>query len=261
MARVELVQLTDCGPVRSGNEDAIGSWECDDGIVFAVADGLGGRGGGEVASRLAIEILESSFKDAPEKWPTAKKLRRAVQDANLRIYNMGITVPELRGMATTLTATAVVGSSLVTAHVGDCRLLRLRDGKLTQLTKDHSWVAEQVQYGLLSPSQARVHPKRNLVTRSLGKELIVSIDIVSTEVCDGDALLQCSDGVHALLEENDLASVLREHAPDAACRLLIEQAIAAGGKDNLSAQIAIVSDCAPGPVPKRSWWNIRRRTG
>jgi protein phosphatase len=229
-------------------------------IVFAVADGLGGHGGGEVASRLAIEILESSFKGAPEKWATAKKLRRAIQDANLRIYNMGITVPELRGMATTLTATAVVGSSLVTAHVGDCRLLRLRDGKLTQLTKDHSWVAEQVQFGLLSPSQARVHPKRNLVTRSLGKELIVSIDIVSTEVCDGDALLQCSDGVHALLEEDDLAAVLREHAPDAACRLLIERAIGAGGKDNLSAQVAIVSDCAPGPVPKRSWWNLRRST-
>jgi protein phosphatase len=258
MAKVELGQLTDCGPVREGNEDAIGSWECDDGIVFAVADGLGGRGGGEVASRLAIEVLESQVKEAPEKWPIAKKLRRAIQEANLRVYNMGITVPELRGMASTLTATAVVGSSLVTAHVGDCRLLRLRDGTLTQLTKDHSWVAEQVQFGLLSPSQARVHPKRNLVTRSLGKELIVSIDLVSTEVQDGDVLLQCSDGIHAPIVEDDLAAVLREHDAESACRMLIERAIAAGGKDNMSVQVAVVAGgCSPQPM-KRPWWKFGR---
>src|SRR5262249_30829984 len=113
MAHVELAQLTDCGPVRENNEDAIGSWPCDDGIVFAVGDGLGGRGGGEIASRLALEILESGLNGSPDKWPVAKKLRRVIQDANLRIYNMGMAVPELRGMGTTLTATAVVGASLV----------------------------------------------------------------------------------------------------------------------------------------------------
>jgi protein phosphatase len=245
--------------VREGNEDAIGSWECDDGIVFAVADGLGGRGGGEVASRLALEVLEEGFKSAPEKWPVWKKQRSAIKDANLRIYNMGITVPELRGMASTLTATAVVGSSLVAAHVGDCRLLRMRDGTLTQLTKDHSWVAEQVQFGLLSPSQARVHPKRNLVTRSLGKELIVSIDLVSTEVQDGDVLLQCSDGIHAPLDEDQLAAVLREHDPAGACRVLIERAVGSGGKDNMSVQIAVVAGCTAQPVlPKRAWWKFGR---
>jgi len=256
MAQVELGQLTDCGPVRDGNEDAIGSWEFDEGIVFAVADGLGGQGGGEIASRLALEILETGFKGAPEKWPIAKKLRRAIQDANLRIYNMGITVPELRGMGSTLTATAVVGSSLVTAHVGDCRLLLFRDGTLTQLTKDHSWVFEQVQFGLLSPSQARVHPKRNLVTRSLGKELIVSIDLVSTEVQNGDVLLQCSDGIHAQLDEEDLATVLREHDAEGACRTLVQRAIDAGGRDNMSAQVAVVAGCSP--QPKRSWWKFGR---
>src|SRR5271169_3247397 len=144
MARVELSQVTDAGRVRKNNQDAIGNWPCDDGLLFAVADGVGGNAGGETASRLALEILETGFKEALEKWPTGKKLRRAIQDANLRIYQMGITVPELRGMATTLTATAIGGSSLVTAHVGDCRLLLFRDGTLTQLTKDHTWVAEQV---------------------------------------------------------------------------------------------------------------------
>jgi len=256
MAHVELAQLTDCGPVRETNEDAIGSWPCDDGIVFAVADGLGGREGGEIASRLALEILESGLNGSPDKWPVAKKLRRAIQDANLRIYNMGMTVPELRGMGTTLTATAVVGASLVAAHVGDCRLLRFRDGRLTQLTKDHSWVWDQVQYGLLSPDQARKHPKRHLLTRSLGRELIISIDVISTEVREGDVLLQCSDGVHASLAEDELTEVLREHAPDLACQQLIERAIGAGGGDNLSAQIAVVGQCTP--QPKRPWWRFGR---
>ncbi len=138
MARVELAQVTDAGRVRSSNQDAIGHWPCDDGLLFAVADGVGGNAGGETASKLALEILDSAYSAAPEKWALSKKLRRAIQDANLRIYQMGLTVPELRGMGTTITATAVIGSGLVTAHVGDCRLLLFREGKLTQLTKDHT---------------------------------------------------------------------------------------------------------------------------
>lgn len=256
MARVDLAQITDAGRVRGSNQDAIGHWPYDDGLLFAVADGVGGNAGGETASRLALEILEAGFKEAPEKWPTGKRLRRAIQDANLRIYQMGITVPELRGMSTTLTATAVIGSSLVAAHIGDCRLLLFRDGKLTQLTKDHSWVAEQVQYGLISAAQAQTHRNRHLLTRSLGKELIVSINVVSLDVQDGDILLQCSDGVHAALAEEDFVAALHESDLEVGCRVLIERAIDAGTSDNLSAQIAIVTDCAP--APKRSWWHIRR---
>jgi protein phosphatase len=258
MARVEFGQVTDAGRVRSNNQDAIGNWPCNDGLLFAVADGVGGNAGGETASQLALEVLERGFAEASEKWPTAKKLRRAIQDANLRIYQMGITVPELRGMSTTLTATAVVGSSLVTAHVGDCRLLLFRDGKLTQLTKDHTWVAEQVAYGLLSAAQAQSHRDRHVLSRSLGKELIVPIDVVSTDLQDGDMLLQCSDGVHGVLPETALVAALQEADPEAGCKQLLERALDAGTRDNLSAQIAVVTDCEP-PAPKRSWWNIRRR--
>jgi len=256
MAQVDLIQITDTGRVRQHNEDAIGSWPSEDGLLFAVADGLGGENAGEVASRLALEVLEREYRESPGQWPTAKKLRRALQEANLRIYNMGITVPELRGMGTTVTASAIVGASLVAAHVGDCRLFRLRDGKLSQLTKDHTWVAEQVQFGLLTPNQAVSHPRRHMLTRSLGKELIVAVDVVSSDVRAGDLLLQCSDGLHTHVAEPDLLAVLRENEPETACRSLLERALDAGGADNLSVQIAVVTSCSP--PPQRSWWQRLR---
>src|SRR5947208_16706250 len=110
---------------------------------------------------------------APGSWPVAKLLFFFIHTATTEIYTKGITVPELRRMGTTLTTTAVVGGTLVAAHVGDCRLFLFRDRKLTQLTKDHTWVWEQVQYGILSPEEARTHPRRHMVTRCLGQELIV----------------------------------------------------------------------------------------
>src|SRR5438132_9768930 len=140
MPEIEFFQLTDVGCVRDTNEDAVGYWPHEDGLLFAVADGLGGEAAGEVASALALEVLAREMERAPGAWPMSKRLRRAVQEANLEIYNKGVTVPELRRMATTLTATAVVGGELTAVHVGDCRLFLLREDKLTQLTKDHTWV-------------------------------------------------------------------------------------------------------------------------
>src|SRR4029077_7217555 len=144
MPEIEFFQLTDVGCVRETNEDAVGHWPHEDGLLFAVADGLGGQAAGEVASQLALEILSREMDRAPGSWAVAKRLKRAVQEANLEIYTKGITVPELRRMATTLTGSAVVGGPLVAAHVGDCRLFLLRDRKLMQLTKDHTWVWEQM---------------------------------------------------------------------------------------------------------------------
>ncbi len=120
MPEIEFFQLTDIGCVRVENEDAVGFWPHDDGLLFAVADGLGGEAAGEVASRLALEVLGREMERAPGTWPVTKRLRRAVQQANLEIHTKAITVPDLRRMGTTLTATAVVGGSLVAAHVGDC---------------------------------------------------------------------------------------------------------------------------------------------
>lgn len=256
MPDIEFFQLTDVGCVRDENEDAIGYWPHEDGVLFAVADGLGGHNAGQVASTLALEVLAREMDRAPGSWPVAKRLRRSIQEANLNIHQKGITVPELRQMGTTLTASTLVGGMLITAHVGDCRLYRQRDGQLTQLTKDHTWVWEQVEYGILSPEEARTHPRRHMITRCLGPNLLVSIDVLQSDLKPGDVLAQCSDGIHSLLPEPDIAEVLRTYPPDEACHKLIGLARDRGGDDNISIQIAVVTDC-PAPTP-RSWWPFRR---
>jgi serine/threonine protein phosphatase PrpC len=256
MAEIDFFHVTDVGCVREGNEDAVGCWPHEDGLLFAVADGLGGHNAGELASSLAIEVLAQEMARASQSWPVAKRLKRAVQEANLRIYNKASTVPELHKMGTTLTATAVVGSTLVTAHVGDCRLYLLRSGNLTQLTKDHSWVWEQVQYGILTPEEARNHPKRNILSRCLGHELIVGIDVLTLNIQPGDVLFQCSDGIHTLLAESEMLQFLNAGWPDAACRGLVRRAREAGGHDNLSVQVASVISCSA-DAPRR-WWQFGR---
>src|SRR5438552_1528414 len=206
MPEIEFFQLTDVGCVRDQNEDAVGHWPHEDGLVFAVADGLGGHAAGEVASALALEVLAREMDRAPGNWALAKRLRRAVQEANLELYNKALAVPELRGMGTTLTA-----SALVAAHVGDCRLFLSREGKLEQLTKDHTWVWEQMQYGLLSAEDARTHPRRNMLTRCLGRELIVGIDVLSMDLRPRDIIVQCSDGVHVAVREEEVAELVVAH--------------------------------------------------
>jgi len=256
MSEIDFFHITDTGCVRDGNEDSIGCWPHEDGLVFAVADGLGGHNAGELASALALEVLAQEMDAAPQTWPLDKRLKRAVQEANLKIYNKATTVPELRKMGTTLTASAVVGSTLVTAHVGDCRLYLLRSGNLTQLTKDHSWVWEQVQYGILTPEEARTHPRRNILSRCLGHELIVGIDVLKLNVQPGDILLQCSDGIHTLITEPEMMECLQAGSPDNACQAMIQRARDAGGHDNLSVQVASVISCSP-DAP-RPWWRFGR---
>ena len=257
MPTVDFFELTDTGCVRDQNEDAVGSWQYADGMLFAIADGLGGFAAGEVASALALEVLRDESTRATPGAPAAKMLRRAVQQANLKLYQRAITVTELRGMATTLTATVLTGSTLVAVHVGDCRLLLLREGTLTQLTKDHTWVAEQMQYGLLSAHQARTHPKRHILTRCLGRELIVGIDVLTLPIRPGDVLVQCSDGVHGMVPEDAITDLVRARDPMTGCRGIVEHARSAGAPDNASVQIAVVRDCEP-DVPRRRWWQLRR---
>jgi serine/threonine protein phosphatase PrpC len=255
MTEITFFQLTDAGTVRPGNEDAVGAWPHEDGMVFAVADGLGGEAAGEVASQLALDVLARELERAPGAWTVAKRLRRAVHEANLDIYTKAMTVPELRRMGTTITATALVGGTLAAAHVGDTRLYLLRDRSLAQLTKDHTWVGEQVGYGLLSAEEARVHPQRHVLTRCLGHELIVAVDTLTIDLRPGDVVLQCSDGVHGMLADVELAEILSAHAPEAACRAIIRRGREEGGPDNLSAQVAAVHDC---PTSGRSWWRFGR---
>ena len=250
---IEFFQMSDVGCAREENEDAVGSWPWEDGHLFAVADGLGGHAAGEVASALALEVLARESGRTPGAGAPAKRLRRAMQQANREIYQKAITVPELRGMGTTLTASVITGGTLVAAHVGDSRLYLLRGGALAQLTKDHTSVREQVEYGILTPDEAARHPNRHSLTRYLGHDLIAAVDIITMALAPGDVLVQCSDGVHDVLPEPELADLLGTSRPEDACREIIRRCLDAGGSDNMSVQVASVVSCRAASPPPSRW--------
>jgi protein phosphatase len=231
----ELAMLSDVGTNRSNNEDSCGHLvETPDAVVFAVADGVGGYEGGEVASKMAIEITIEAYRDSPREWGASKRLHRAVQRANIEVYNFASTVPELRRMATTLTAVAIENGTLNAAHIGDCRLYLLRAGKVTQMSKDHTMVGERVRMGLLSEARAKTHPDRSALLRSLGRELIVSVDRITMPLRKGDELILCSDGLYNVIEDDELMTLTREFSAEDACKKLIRNANDRGTGDNLT---------------------------
>jgi len=178
--------------------------------------------------------------------PAGQRLYRAVQQANIEIYDRAVAVPELRGMSTTLTAAVVEDGALTAVHVGDSRLYLLRGGALTQLTKDHTLAAEKARYGLMSKERARTHADRCVLTRSVGRELIVSRDRLTQPLAPGDALLLCSDGLHGVLDDAELARLLAEGNAGAVCRALVAAANERGTPDNLSAAVVRILDVPAG---------------
>lgn len=246
---VEYAELT-LGAVDGVNEDAVAHWRYGDDLVLAIADGVGDRSAGHVASAMALEVVERELASSSPDWTLAKRLRRAVQGANLEIYQKGVAVPELRRMATTLTLTAIEGRTLLAAHVGDCRLLLYRQGQLTQLTKDHT-------RGWEDPLAPAINGTRNgarhALARSLGHELVVSIDFLTMELASGDRLLQCSDGVHGALAEEEIQELLEAHPPEAACQAIVRRAREVDAGDDVSAQLVQISLLA---APSRPWWRF-----
>lgn len=240
----ELALLSDVGTNRSNNEDYCGHFvEAPDAVIFAVADGIGGYDGGEVASKMAVELTLDSFGKSPREWGVAKRLSRAVQSANIEVYNFAQTVPELRRMGTTLTAVAVFDGVLTAAHIGDCRLYLLRAGKITQMTKDHTVVGERVRMGLMSEERARHHPERSALLRSVGRELIASVDRITMPLLLGDELILCSDGLYSVIDSEELVNLTREFSAAEACRRLVENANSRGTADNLT--VAYFKQLAP----------------
>jgi len=231
----DIALQTDVGTNRENNEDSCGHHvEGPDSVVFAVADGIGGYEGGEVASAMAIEVTLEAFRESPAAWGASKRLHRAVQRANIEIHNRAIAVPELRRMGTTLTAAVVDAGMLYAAHVGDCRLYHIRRGKIAQITKDHTMVQERVRMGLMSAARARNHPERSALTRSIGHELIVSVDLIKLPLEQGDRVIICSDGLHGVLEDRELEQMTRGLSAEEAVRRLIDTANQRGTADNLT---------------------------
>jgi protein phosphatase len=240
---LEVATLTDVGTEREHNEDHCGELLHGPGCgLLVVADGVSSAEAGETASRIAVAATLKTFREQPSGTATAKRLYRAVQQANIEVYDLAMVVPELRGMTTTLTAVVVDRGELTAAHIGDSRLYLLRDGRLTQLTKDHTVAGAKSRMGLMSKSRARESPDRSVLTRSLGRELIVPIDRLSNRVYRGDSLLVCSDGLYNVLEDDEMASLLGPGDAVAACHSLIETANTRGTLDNLSAAVLRILD-------------------
>jgi protein phosphatase len=206
--------------------------------VFAVADGLGGHQGGEVASAAAVAPLAAlDGRELADPAEAAEALAGAIAEANSAILDQASGNPGLWGMGTTVTAAAVAGGRhLQLAHVGDSRAYLLRDGSFDQLTTDHTVVGELVRRGRLTPAQAAVHPERSILTRAVGLDPRIPVDTPDPlELQDGGQVLLCSDGLTEAVDDDQIAQVLSaEPDGNAACQALIEAANAAGGPDNIT---------------------------
>jgi len=239
------------GKQRETNEDSFcvltgGAAPAGANAVLAVADGMGGHAAGEVASRLAVlrlaEELTSARVHTTAAWSAehvAALLEGAVRDANDFVHCAAESQGR-RGMGTTLTAVLVAGLSAIVAHVGDSRAYLLRDGELSRLTEDHSWVAEQVATGILTREQAAQHPRRNVITRAIGASREVRVDMAVVELRVGDRLLISTDGVHGVVPEEELRTIVGDNLPQQASDRLIERANELGGPDNSTAIVALV---------------------
>jgi protein phosphatase len=253
----DAATLTDVGTEREHNEDRSGVLALGPtSVVVAVADGVSSAEAGEMAATKAVDVTLRAYQEQPADVPAGKRLARAAQQANIEIHDMAMIVPELRGMTTTLTALALDGGNLYIAHVGDSRLYRVRDRSITQLTKDHTVVGEWVRLGLVSEGRARHHPDRSRLTRSLGRDLIPSLDRISTRVYSGDVLVVCSDGLYNVLDDGEMREMVQGGGAQAACSALVEAANARGTPDNLTAAVVRVLGPLPRPPEKkgpRAW--------
>jgi serine/threonine protein phosphatase PrpC len=206
------------------------------GAIYLVADGMGGHSAGEVASEAAVELAIGHYY-SDTKNDVATSLVRAFEEANRQIYEQAQADPSKSGMGTTLVAAVLVGRKVYLANVGDSRAYLVNDRGITQITEDHSWVAEQMRAGLLTKKEARRHPQRNVVTRALASRPSVEVDLFEGEMTEGDMLLLCSDGLTGLVEDKEIAALMTENAPKAAAQLLVDQANARGGTDNITVLI------------------------
>ena len=228
---------TDIGCLRDHNEDSLVVTP----PLFAVADGMGGHAAGEVASEIAVRVLSEL---APEH-PDGEALGRAIEEANRAVIQAAREGRGRQGMGTTMTAAMLEGERLVIAQVGDSRAYLLHQGKLQQLTRDHSLMADMIEAGQLTPEEARTHPQRSVITRALGSDAHLHPDIYEINVETGDRLLICSDGLSGMIFDDQIESTLRRvQDPQRCASQLVNEAIAAGGHDNVTVIVADVTGYA-----------------
>jgi serine/threonine protein phosphatase PrpC len=234
---------SDVGMVRSGNEDNFFAESDEHRGVFVVADGMGGHAAGEVASEMAVQIVSRQLlpikhlrEDGVE-----ERMAQSLRDANHAIYERMLTEVDKQGMGTTASVLVLSENQFLIGQVGDSRVYLLRDGALKQVTKDHSYVQEQVDAGLLTLEQARYHPYSNVITRCVGANETVDVDLYRGEAMVGDVFLVASDGLTGMVDDRRLQQILlARSSPSRIVDALIAEANGRGGLDNITAIVVQV---------------------
>jgi len=247
--RIDVGQLSVVGRVRKGNEDSV---LCEPpesqraamrGLFCAVADGMGGHAAGEEASQLAVQVAHKIYYDTNGMEPL-EALRLAVVQANTHVWDAGAGATGRDHMGSTLTAAVLFRDRVILGHVGDSRAYLVRGAMIRPLTLDHSWVAEEVRAGRMTPEQARVSPRRNIITRALGLRPDVEVDAYQAELQPGDFVVICSDGLHGLVSDEEIQAYVQRLRPADSVSSLVQLANERGGPDNISIVVARVRDTA-----------------
>ena len=244
---------TDLGRIRENNEDKFEFFEPEElellavkGCLYAVADGMGGHASGQIASELAMKTISKTYYADPNE-DVAESLRASIRSANSYIYDAAQLVTERNGMGTTCTCLVVRDDDMYIGHVGDSRIYLIRDAELTQLSEDHSWVAEQVKRGALTEEEAQYSPFRNVITRSLGAAPDVEVDIYHEQARKGDVLVLCSDGLTGYASNADILELASNWSPSMAAMKLIDRANELGGGDNITVVVVAIQDIQKSP--------------
>ena len=241
---MKLFGKTDIGLVRETNQDAFSFGSFDDGNCWAVVcDGMGGVSGGQVASEICVEKVSEAIKRSYRKGITVSSaknlLTTAINAANSAVFKEAQENIELKGMGTTVVAVLVLGSIAVVAHVGDSRAYLIND-EINQITKDHSFVQLLIDTGKITEEEAKVHPDRNVITRAVGIEHVVDVEIDIIDINYNDKLLICTDGLNGYVPDADILKIIKEYG-DSSTEKLVETANNAGGRDNVTV-VMLVED-------------------
>lgn len=240
---------TDIGRKRKTNQDSI--YEGPEFQIFAVADGMGGHNGGDIASQMATSLIPEFMQKHHDMEPR-DRLTACIRHVNQQIHHRSEEQPELKGMGTTLTAILFQGQQLMLGNVGDSRVYMVHGGLLYQLSRDHSFVQEKLTMGVYTREDAALDKQKNVLVRSVGFDADVAVDVFTYRVCKNDIFLLCSDGLHGKVSDHDILYILQKNLPDPAratradveraVKELIHQANENGGQDNISAIITIAQE-------------------
>lgn len=250
---IEIGNLSDKGNVRQSNEDYFGAFSGAYGNLIVVSDGMGGHKGGALASRLSVDTIKEHFESLGEEFDEREELKNALEKANNSLITKAEEDNELNDMGATAVILLIRNGEAFTAHLGDSRIYLIRDGNIHQLTKDHSLVQQMIDAGIITKEAAKTHPKKNVITRSLGVNGNSTPDVPEAfTVFNDDFFLLCSDGLTGYVNDEELKTTVLGNGIQKACRMLVDMAKDRGGNDNITVQIVSVKKGSPVPAEEET---------